>query len=42
LPELPANAVIFEAPDNLIESYRMKLRDAGHELVEIEAAQMAK
>jgi hypothetical protein len=37
-PELSPNAVIFEAPEAHIDSYRVILRKAGLELVDIESA----
>jgi hypothetical protein len=37
-PELPANAVIFEAPENYIEFYRSRLQDAGLKLVDVHDA----
>jgi hypothetical protein len=40
-PELNQDAVIFEAPEERIESYREKLRKAGLELVEIDNAATA-
>jgi SMI1 / KNR4 family (SUKH-1) len=40
-PELNQDAVIFEAPEERLESYREKLGKAGLELVEIENAAMA-
>jgi hypothetical protein len=40
-PELSPDAVIFEAPDNHIDSYRTLLRDAGLVLVDIESARHA-
>ena len=37
-PELSSDAVIFEAPDNHIDSYRVLLRDAGLVLADINSA----
>ncbi len=40
-PELPPDAVIFEAPEDHIDSYRAILREAGIGLVDIESANQA-
>jgi hypothetical protein len=40
-PELSPDAVIFEAPEDRIDSYRASLRDAGLLLVDIESARQA-
>lgn len=37
-PELPANAVIFDAPENYIGAYRSRLQDAGFNLVDVHKA----
>lgn len=41
-PELPVNTVIFEAPEKYIEFYCGQFRDAGHNLVTVHEARMAK
>jgi hypothetical protein len=37
-PELPANAVIFEAPEDYIDLYRSRLQDVGLKLVDVHDA----